>query len=206
MARIRSIHPKACTSRKLAAVSSDAERLYWRLQTHCDDDGRCEDDPRVVWMHCCTHIRGWSEDLVDGFLSELQTAGLLHRYDAAGTPAIEVCGWSDFQHPRKPTPSSFAQWGATSDPELEPVETPVTHWSRTGYTPVRVGEGVEGSGTGEERESEGESSPSTASVDNEVVGDSVDLGVDRRAARNGVAAAKEAMQRQNVTPILKGAS
>ena len=48
MAKIRSISPNACESHRLGAITDPAERLYWRLQTHCDDQGRAVDDPRVT--------------------------------------------------------------------------------------------------------------------------------------------------------------
>ena len=114
MARIRSIKPEACTSEKLGAVSSDAERLFWRLQTHCDDHGRCEDSPRVIYGACCPTIDAWTPALVDDLLWELADIGLVRRYvDDTGTRhLLDVPNWADHQHPQKPRASKHGAFEA----------------------------------------------------------------------------------------------
>lgn len=105
MARIRSIHPDAHQSEKLAGLTSDAERLYWRLQGHCDDHGRCEDNPRLIWGMTCSLIASWTHQTVDQLIDELADAGLVVRYEAAGKACIQVVRWSDYQHPQRPKAS-----------------------------------------------------------------------------------------------------
>ena len=48
MARIRSVKPELCTSETMAEVSAEAERTFVRLWTHCDDEGRCKDNPKLL--------------------------------------------------------------------------------------------------------------------------------------------------------------
>lgn len=105
MARIRSIHPDACDSDKLGEVSSDAERLYWRLQTHCDDEGRCEDAARLIWARCVPMVRGWDADRVEILLEELHRHGLITRYESGGKRYLAVIAWDNYQHPKRATPS-----------------------------------------------------------------------------------------------------
>ena len=128
MARIRSIHPNACDSRKLALISSDAERLYWRLQTHCDDAGRCEDDPQLIWARCAPLVPDWDAIKVDELLWQLSDHGLIVRYESAtGTRVgqyLWITAWSDYQHPQRPTPSKLP------DPES----------SRARFAPVHLAE------------------------------------------------------------------
>lgn len=105
MARIRSIHPDACKSESLAAVSAEAERCYWRLQTHCDDDGRCEDHPRLIWAALFPLHEDVGLENVDAWLSELDREGLVVRYEVDGKRYLYVTQWPRFQHPQKPKPS-----------------------------------------------------------------------------------------------------
>lgn len=149
MARIRSIHPDACDSDKLAAVSADAERLFWRLQTHCDDFGKCEDKPRLIFARCVPLVDGWDTDRVDVVLEELAAVGLLERYVVDGARFIRVPQWSRFQHPQKrgkdtlPDPDE----SGSADPEPDGEDR-----SRTSRVPLSPG--GEGRGEGEERNGE----------------------------------------------------
>lgn len=111
MARIRSIHPDACDSKKLSAVTADAERLYWRLQTHCDDAGRCEDNPRLIHARCLPLVDDWTPRGVDSTLEELAEAGLIHRYtDSEGVGVVQVTRWDEYQHPNRPKPSKYGEF------------------------------------------------------------------------------------------------
>lgn len=106
MARIRSIHFNACGSNKLADLSDGAERLWWRMQGHCDDEGRLEDDPRLI-RAAAVPLLDWSIELVDEYLTEMATAGLIVRYQADDHRVLQVVQWSTYQHPQKPRPSRW---------------------------------------------------------------------------------------------------
>lgn len=153
MARIRSIHPDACRSRKLAAVTAEAERVYWRLQPQCDDDGRVEDEPDVLASLMFQVQREITAEMVDEWLWELAEGELLDRYEAGGVAYLEVRKWSTYQHPQR-----------KKDSAIPPAQG---RGSRTRTRHVRDGDasctahvpsGVEKewSGVGAEGESEGE--------------------------------------------------
>lgn len=107
MARIRSIHPSACTSEKLAKTSGDEERCYWRLQTHCDDEGRAEDHPRLIWAALFPLNEDVGPQDVDKWLQGLHDLGLICRYEVDGRRYLCVVGWAEKQSPRHPSPSKF---------------------------------------------------------------------------------------------------
>ncbi len=135
MARIRSIHPDACDSEKLAALSNPAERLFWRLQTHCDDDGRCDDNPRLIAAKC-TPLLDWDADDVDTLIDELAAVQLVERYEAAGKKFIQVGQWDRFQKPRKPQRGKRPAPGPNqSRTSVVPVGEPVRPVdNQTGHT------------------------------------------------------------------------
>ena len=95
MARIRSIHYDALKSEKLAAATAEAERLYWRMATHCDDDGRAEDEPRLFAAYLFPLMDDITGPVVDGWLDELHDLGLIVRYEIDGVRYLVVTRWSD---------------------------------------------------------------------------------------------------------------
>lgn len=107
MPRIRSIHPSACTSEKLAQASAEAERCYWRLQTHCDDFGKAEDHVRLIWAALFPLHETVGPDDVNRWLDDLDALGLILRYEVDGKRYLCVAGWSEKQSPRHPTPSKL---------------------------------------------------------------------------------------------------
>lgn len=157
MPRIRSIHPDACKSRKLAACSAEAERAYWRLQPHCDDEGRCEDDPDMLASVMFQVQRDITPQQLDRWLTELQLVGLVRRYEARGVRVVLVERWNDYQHPQKPKKSSLpAPPRDTSTTDTGAVRDEYATDTAGSRRRSGVGDGLETEG-----ESEGE--PSTNS-------------------------------------------
>lgn len=156
MARIRSIHYDALKSEKLAAVSAEAERCYWRLQTHCDDDGRAEDHPRLLAAYLFPLHDDATGAAVDGWLDELDAAGLIVRYEHDQKRYLAVTRWADYQRPQKPRASTIPP-----PPEPRPdskTPLPLPDESRTGKrqvrdssrtSPIQVAPGEEGRGVGD---------------------------------------------------------
>lgn len=159
MARIRSIHPDACDSEKLGALTADAERLWWRLQTHCDDEGRCEDNPRLINARCMPMVDGWSAKKVDAALGELHQASLILRYRVRGDGFIQIEQWHRFQHPQRKTPSSYPDPEMADPPNDPGPDGTLTEDSRTphgGLAEDSASARVHSfSGVGEEREGRG---------------------------------------------------
>lgn len=150
MARIRSIHPNACKSRKLARSSAEAERCYWRLQPHCDDEGRVEDEPDVLASLLFQANRDIDAADADGWLEELAQVGLIVRYSYDTRRVIQVCDWDAYQHPQKPKKSALP---ADPDNNSGTSTRRLPDQSRSGIARSRsgVGEG-EGAGAGDARE------------------------------------------------------
>jgi hypothetical protein len=65
----RDISEKCRTSPTLAALSSDAERLWWRLVTYVDDYGRFEAVPKII-NGACLPLLSWSDKKVLRCLEE----------------------------------------------------------------------------------------------------------------------------------------
>jgi hypothetical protein len=179
MARIRSVSPDICTDQGLVGLSGDAERLYVRLWTHLDDDGRCEDDLLLLKAALFPRHRHIGEDEIEGWLDELVLNGQLIRYERGGRRLLTAKpdAWAQYQKPRRkidsklPAPTRADIVGTRSDSDAQ-------------CPPGGVGGEVVG-GKMEmkmEGESEGEPefrAPSTLPVDNPAV---LSL-VDRAASR-----------------------
>jgi hypothetical protein len=164
MARIRSIYPEACRSRKLAALTPAAERCWWRLQVHLDDEGRAEDEPDTFASLLFQVMRDVTPGMVDRWLWEMAEAGLIDRYEVNGTNYLAVVRWSDFQHPQKPKRSP-----------IPPAQSASTRRVRdsSATAPTLFADGGDGMGEETDTETEGESEgepelahPAASPVDN----------------------------------------
>ena len=141
MPRIRSIHPDACDSEKLASLSDSAERTLFRLLTHSDDEGRGEDRTKLLAAKLYPLHDGKDADTVDADLDELQQVGLLVRYTVSGKRYYTIPTFKDWQNPRHPTPSKLpgpdeADDTSTADDRNATAER--------GKAPAGVGGGVGG--------------------------------------------------------------
>src|SRR5690348_648272 len=80
----RAIYPDACRSLSLAAISGDAERLFWRLVSQADDQGRLEGDAFAIKALCVPRVEKITPRRVTELLGELQQHGLIRLYAAGG--------------------------------------------------------------------------------------------------------------------------
>ena len=122
MPRIRSIHPDACDSEKLSELSDSAERTFFRLLTHTDDDGRGEDRPKLLAAKLYPLHDGKDAGTVNADLDELQTVGLLTRYCVNGKRYYTIPTFRDWQNPRHPTASKLPS-PDEADPETNGSST-----------------------------------------------------------------------------------
>ena len=107
MPRIRSIHPDACDSEKLSSLSDSAERTFFRLLTHTDDEGRGEDRPKLLAAKLYPLHDDKDAGTVDADLDELQSIGLVVRYEVGGKRFYAIPTFTDWQNPRHPTASKL---------------------------------------------------------------------------------------------------
>lgn len=145
MPRIRSIHPDTCDSEKLSNISASAERTFFRLLTHTDDAGRGEDRPKLLASKLYPLHDDMDAGAVDADLAALNAVGLLVRYTVGSKHYYVVPTFSDWQSPKRPTPSKLP-----APPE------------RAGNDSPTCGEHVEpgGEGRGEEGSPPGENGSS----------------------------------------------
>lgn len=106
--RIRSTKPEYWRSERIASVSWDARLVLKGLESYVDDNGVGKDDLALIVGDLFQRdlVREPSRTLarVTEALSELNSAGLLHRYEAEGTSLLFVAFWETFQRVDKPQP------------------------------------------------------------------------------------------------------
>jgi hypothetical protein len=89
------------TSETLANISSDAERLFWRLVVTVDDFGRFDARPNVILGQCLSAFIGRiTAEQVSDWLDELEQAGLIIRYEHDGKPYLALTSWDKHQQRR----------------------------------------------------------------------------------------------------------
>lgn len=106
MAGKRMLHSNICESEKLAAISYQAETLYYRLLTRVDDNGNFSADPRIVFGQCMTLREDMTPKKVAGLLDELATITgkdkkpLIEFYETDGDKWLHFTKFEDFQYLR----------------------------------------------------------------------------------------------------------
>ena len=96
----RIIRESCRSSKTLAKVGGDAERLFWRLTTVADDYGRFDADPQVVRSDCFKVMDWVKTTQVIKWLGELGKADLIRLYDAQGKRYGFFTTWFDHQRRR----------------------------------------------------------------------------------------------------------
>lgn len=105
MARIRTIKPEFFTSLSNADLSRDARLTFIGLWTHCDDEGRCIDDARLIKAALWPLER--TARAVEADLAELEKGGKVIRYQADGHPLIAITKWRSHQVINRPKSSRY---------------------------------------------------------------------------------------------------
>lgn len=96
MARIRTLKPEFFRSKSLAACSVEARMTFAGLWTEADDEGRGKAEPRLI----ATQIWPWdgpSDEMVDGWLTELAATGHIHLYSVDDQRYFAIRKWQDHQ-------------------------------------------------------------------------------------------------------------
>lgn len=89
-------------SRRLAQISSDAERLWWRILLACDDHGCLEADTFNLKNQCLSAIiiydqSSWSDDRVEEALMELIEVHLVDIYEQDDNQYLEIPRYCELQ-------------------------------------------------------------------------------------------------------------
>jgi hypothetical protein len=91
----------------MAKLDARLERTFVRLWTHCDDEGRCEDRPKIIKAAIYPEHDNQTPEVIDQELAALAADQLIVRYEVAGRAYIQVTSWDEYQHPQKPRPSDY---------------------------------------------------------------------------------------------------
>jgi hypothetical protein len=91
----------------MSTISASGERTFVRLWTHCDDQGRCIDNPRLIKAALYPLHDDMTATRVDEDLDELARADLLVRYEVDGKRYLAVQSFSEYQKPKYPTESKL---------------------------------------------------------------------------------------------------
>ena len=98
MSRIRSIHPGLWTDEAFVSLSPFARLLAMGLWNECDDKGT------FVWSPVQMKMRLLPADNVDAvaLMAEIETQGIIRRYEVDGKAYGAVRNFCKFQRPKKP--------------------------------------------------------------------------------------------------------
>lgn len=110
MPRIRSIKPDFFTSDTVSALPLRARLTWIGLWTHCDDQGRCRDNVKLVkaavWPLDDVSLRDIEDDL-----AILTSAGRIVRYlaavDGKEIALVQVVNWDEHQRVNRPSKVRF---------------------------------------------------------------------------------------------------
>lgn len=92
---------KISKSRKLAALPSDSERMFYTwLNSHLDIEGRISADPDVLKGEIVPRLKHWTPEKVQETLTILASIGLIILYEWKDDIYLELIRFKDEQHLR----------------------------------------------------------------------------------------------------------
>lgn len=106
MARIRTIKPQFFTSEIIAKLPINARVGFIGLWTHCDDEGRCLDNIRLI-RAAVFPLDDLSEAAIEEMLATLAELRLIVRYEADNRRYIAVTNWKEHQRTNRPSDSDL---------------------------------------------------------------------------------------------------
>lgn len=109
MARIRTIKPDAFTSDSLSSVSVLARWTFAGLWTHCDDDGRCRSDARLIKAALFPIDDATTLKHLSGALDELEEIGCICRYEVDGRGYLHCPNFGEHQRINRRTRSTLPE-------------------------------------------------------------------------------------------------
>ncbi|WP_200937300.1 hypothetical protein [Rhodococcus sp. Leaf233] len=150
--RIRSTKPEFWRSERIAQVDWDARLVLKGLESYVDDNGVGKDDIALIVGDLFQRdlVREPSRTLarVSEALTDLNSAGLVHRYEADGTKLLFVSFWDSIQRVDKPQNGRFPRPDGTLNYKDSVIREPdgiVREPSRT-LAPVTGEQGNRGTG------------------------------------------------------------
>ncbi|WP_222131033.1 hypothetical protein [Streptomyces sp. CFMR 7] len=122
MARIRTIKPDFFTSLTIADLTPEQRLTFIGLWTHCDDEGRCVDDPRLIKAAVWPLDDRNSVD-VEIDLKALSESSLILRYTVNRKRYLTITNWFEHQRINRPTASKLPAFedGDPTPPSPPPI-------------------------------------------------------------------------------------
>ncbi|WP_198544908.1 MULTISPECIES: hypothetical protein [unclassified Streptomyces] len=122
MARIRTIKPDFFTSLTIADLTPEQRLTFIGLWTHCDDEGRCVDDPRLIKAAVWPLDDRNSVD-VEIDLKALSESSLILRYTVNRKRYLAITNWFEHQRINRPTASKLPAFedGNPTPPSPPPI-------------------------------------------------------------------------------------
>lgn len=128
-AKRRAIYSTTASSISLARCTVEAQLLFDRLLTAADDQGRLQGDLLLVKSQCMPLVDKATTKNLDRWLGELETQGMVIRYEAGGQALVQIVKWWDHQdwmrhiYPsRWSAPDGWDQDRAKGNGERQPAE------------------------------------------------------------------------------------
>lgn len=116
--RIRTLKPEMWADEKIGALTRDARLLFVGLITMADDEGRFRAVPSGVLGHCFPYDQDAGRRL-EKWMRELETQGLMVRYEADGFTYGSLNGWRKHQKINRSQASSLpAPWSLNGHGEI----------------------------------------------------------------------------------------
>lgn len=138
MARIRTIKPEFFTSEQVAECSPNARLMFVGLWCFADDSGVHPASAARIKMEVFPADQ-FTKIEIDGFVSELVSAGLLQTYQVEGQAFLRVTGWSKHQKIDQPTykhpledgqiPANVRRASTEHSPKAQRTFTPGMEWN-----------------------------------------------------------------------------
>lgn len=123
MARIRSVKPEMRKSHTVCSWSYPVRWTFVGLPGYVDDEGRGQDDVRLIKAELYPLDDDMTVKKLDQHLAEIAVAGPLCRYEVDGKRYLHLVSWDEHQKVNRPTPSRIPHC-----PKHEP--------SRHGHAPL----------------------------------------------------------------------
>lgn len=123
MARIRTIKPEFPQSETVGRLSRDARLLFVLLWTVADDLGRARAASRML----ASLLFPYDDDapnLIEGWLSELETADCIRRYNVDGSRYLDIPKWLQHQKIDKPSASKLPAFDEASSNAPRTLDEP----------------------------------------------------------------------------------
>lgn len=119
MAKIRMIKTEVRTSEKVASWPLEVRYFWILLWGYVDDHGKGKDNPLLIKADCFPLDEDITSETIDRWLCVLADAGVIVRYEVAGTRYLAVKNWSEHQKPQHPGKDIYPNYDAQNATILE---------------------------------------------------------------------------------------